>query len=216
MGCICVKQKIVDDYKEHPQTVLAAQTFFTEKDVRSLYDLFKKLSSCIIHKDFITKEELQLGLFQNSKRQSLFIDRIFSLFDMNNDGIIEFNEFVLSLNTFHPDTSQEEKAAFVFRLYGLRETGFIEHEDIKEMTLALMEESDMILTDEIVEAIINKTFEEADMKGDGKIDIEEWQVFAAKNPSILKNMTIPYLKDITMGFPSFVQKQDVFEDEIYN
>ncbi|KAG9144481.1 hypothetical protein Leryth_014525 [Lithospermum erythrorhizon] len=64
------------------------------------------------------------------------------------------------------------------------------------MILAFLDESDLILNDDIVQEIIDKTFEQADKNGDGIIDPEEWKDFTAQNPSILTNMTIPYLRDL--------------------
>lgn len=85
--------------------------------------------------------------------------------------------------------------------------------------VALLHESDLVLSDEYVEQIVNQvkidsppefsdlcdlhiqnflsspqTFNDADSNGDGKIDPEEWKEFVSKNPSLIKNMTLPYLK----------------------
>uniref|UniRef100_A0A0V0H3F9 Calcineurin B-like protein n=1 Tax=Solanum chacoense TaxID=4108 RepID=A0A0V0H3F9_SOLCH len=139
---------------------------------------------------------------------------MFNLFDSNKDGLIDVGEFIRTLSIFHPDASQAEKIVVAFKLYDIWKLGFIGREEVKELIFGLLYESELILTDDIVDVIINKTIEEADSKGDGKIDIEEWNNFVAHNPSLLKNMTIPYLKDITTTFPNFVVNTQK-NDEIY-
>ncbi|XP_024627553.1 calcineurin B-like protein 7 [Medicago truncatula] len=190
MGCACTKPQ----FRHEDPAILAEQTYFNVSEIEALYDLFMKLSSSMVNDGLISKEEFQLGLFGSSKKQNLFGDRVFNIFDSKNDGMIDFGEFVKALSVFHPAAPQPQKAAFAFRLYDIWQRGFIERDEVREMILALLRESDLVLSHEMIEVIIDKAFQEADLKRDGIIDQEEWESFVAQNPSLLRNMTIPYLK----------------------
>ncbi|CAB4320744.1 unnamed protein product [Prunus armeniaca] len=85
------------------------------------------------------QEEFQLALFRTPYGENLFLDR-----------------FVHALNVFHPYASADDKIVVIaFRLYDLRQTGFIEREEVKQMVIAIMMESDLKLSNDLLESIID-------------------------------------------------------------
>ena len=81
----------------------------TRSEVEALRELYGKLSN-ELHKDnLIHKDEFMWALFKANK-DNLFAERVFELFDIKQNSVIEFGEFVRSLSVFHPKAPLPEKA----------------------------------------------------------------------------------------------------------
>uniref|UniRef100_A0A6B2LKW6 EF-hand domain-containing protein n=1 Tax=Arcella intermedia TaxID=1963864 RepID=A0A6B2LKW6_9EUKA len=112
-------------------------------------------------------------------------ERIFHLFDINNDGHVNFEEFVSGLAIFKSG-STEEKLKFSFRLYDVDGDGFIQKKELLEMLRAsLLENCTLNLSSSQLERIIDSTFKQVDTNSDDQISFEEYSALVSKDPYLL-------------------------------
>mmetsp|Transcript_10790 Transcript_10790/g.15802 ORF Transcript_10790/g.15802 Transcript_10790/m.15802 type:complete len:187 (+) Transcript_10790:161-721(+) len=163
------------------------QTHFTLAEINELFEQFKNISSSIEDDGLIDVDEFRdaLGL-----KDSLMVRRMFKLFDGDNNGTIDFREFIVGLSVFNEKATMEEKLKFSFKIYDFDGDGHISKDELQKMVEASLIEADMNLPEETLKELVNNTFAEADKDGDGQISFEEYRSLVQEHPNMLNNMNI--------------------------
>ncbi|KAG9397400.1 EF-hand domain pair [Carpediemonas membranifera] len=166
---------------------LVKKTNFEMDEVKALQEHFSAISSSEVDDGLIDQSEMKRAL---GLRGDLFAERLFGLFDENHDGVINFSEFVQGLSIFAPQASIDQKLKLSFRIYDFDGDGYIDRRELYDCLKASLQENSMGLNDDQIRSLVDKTFEEADMNGDGLIDYNEYKALVLKHPVMIKHMTL--------------------------
>ncbi|KAL0237052.1 hypothetical protein PCE1_000449 [Barthelona sp. PCE] len=156
---------------------------FTAKELKRLYKRFKDLDTSstgtLTRAEFLALPELAMNPLR---------DRILILLDANSSGSVNFRDFVSVLSVFTARASREEKLRFSFRLYDLDEDGVIRKHELLEVLQTMV---GCNLTETQLNSIVDKTFREVDLDGDGEITFEEFSELL-KDSDVENRMTIRF------------------------
>ena len=170
-----IAQRLLTNLKKYKKNSIIQETalaylvhnFPQMKDVINACKLFNQID--LNGDGKITGEELYLGLKQRLNSDSLVEDvkNIFSVLDMNNDGFIEYEEFVRAAVSKEKFMG-ENVLKFAFRFFDKDNSGKI---DLKEIETVF---KNSVSDKEHMEEAFNKIIFEVDKNRDGKISFEEF------------------------------------------
>eukprot|EP01039_Chlorochromonas_danica_P008556 gene8556-9429_t len=142
-------------------------------EVRRLYRLFAKVD--VDHSGSISLRELMNHLEMGA---TVFRDRVFSIFDEDSSGQIDFREFVLSLWNYCT-LSKATLDLFAFDLYDTDNNGELSSDEVKEMLHDLY--GNEVATHPAAK-VVAMELRQLELK---VLDIAKFQAFAYNHPSLL-------------------------------
>eukprot|EP00792_Barthelona_sp_PAP020_P002450 TRINITY_DN1394_c0_g1_i1.p1 TRINITY_DN1394_c0_g1~~TRINITY_DN1394_c0_g1_i1.p1 ORF type:complete len:183 (-),score=50.90 TRINITY_DN1394_c0_g1_i1:34-582(-) len=122
---------------------------------------------------------------------TLLTDRIFSLFDSDNDGTVDVREFIVGLSQLSDAASIEAKIRFSFELFDTNSDGFISSNDLRDMLLASVNQTGIQLSNEVLDCLINSTISSIDTDNNGLIDYQEFYQMVSCQDNLLNFLHLP-------------------------
>ncbi|XP_072173756.1 NADPH oxidase 5-like [Diadema setosum] len=134
----------------------------------------------------IDEDEFKMAL---GIKKSFFAERFFHLFDADGSGYISLDELMEGLYLLTKG-DPVDKLRFLFSVYDVDGNGAIDHEELKVVLRACLQESAMTISEATIDSLTSALFEAADTDGSGAISFEELKEELEKNPDVMENLTI--------------------------
>jgi len=163
-----------------------AETNFTIEEIQAIWFHFRSISSLDETTNAINPEEFKNAL---GMKNATLVDSLFKVFDSDNNGVIDFREFIFGLSVLSSKSSRNEKISFSFGIYDLDRDGEISRKELSDMLKATADENDLALDEAQLASIVDGTL--AEIPGNTEsINLEQYSGLVSTHPSMLQQLTL--------------------------
>lgn len=154
---------------------------FDVDEIKRLGKRFRKLdidnSGSLSVDEFMSLPELQ---------QNPLVQRVIDIFDEDQNGEVDFKEFIQGVSQFSVKGDKSSKLKFAFRIYDVNNDGYISNGELFHVLKMMVGNN---LKDSQLQQIVDKTILYADKDEDGKISFDEFCSIVG-NTDIHKKMVV--------------------------
>lgn len=122
-------------------------------------------------------------------QKSLNLNRMFDVFDSNQDGVVDFKELMSGLSIMYAGTL-DEKLKFIFKAFDVGNKNYITLEEFtqlyKQVSSAFKFDYDLATFEEEFENTIRKDFKSLDKNNNGTLSFEEFKKIILIQPLIIE------------------------------
>jgi len=169
MGCMNGKEILTEEDKDY----IAANTAISREEIDQHHENFlqKHPDGKISRKDFSAMMRQCYPTADTDKLEK----HIFRMYDANNDGKIDFKEFMVVLYVMS-NGSAEENLRQIFRIFDINSDGTISQKELQKIVKDLFHllKKDGDPKKESEDFLAETAFKEMDEDGDGKVTIDEF------------------------------------------
>lgn len=164
-----------------PEEIQQLLKVFEPEEITRLLTRFQKMD--LDKSRTISSTELQSV---PAIQENPLVQRVIDIFDEDQNGEVDFKEFIQGVSQFSVKGDKSSKLRFAFKIYDMDNDGFISNGELFQV-LKMMVGSN--LKDTQLQQIVDKTILFADKDEDGKINFEEFCEVVG-NTDIHKKMVV--------------------------
>ena len=151
-----------------------------------LIDLKNKFREIAGEDQLIDQNEFLNGLSLANKEIS---KRLFDIFDKDNNGAIDYQEFMETIESM-VSGEKEEKIRFAFDLHDLDNNGLIDKHELKILIKQSFIENNVDFDDFQLDFLVEEFFKRADKDKSNTIDFNEFLDVANKYPDFIEGLAV--------------------------
>ncbi len=122
-------------------------------------------------------------------KDEYFAGRLFAIFDNDNSGTIQIEEFLATVENLVFATT-EQKLEFAYKLHDINGDDCIDKAEIAHLITASLSENNLSFQAEQINDLVDILFSEADSDNSGEISFAEFKGLIGKFPDLIEAMTV--------------------------